>query len=330
MMTTSPPDERVMDQRPVNRSDVNPRRLAVRRRNDCSNELAEVAFDDGRVLILKWTRHRTLLPLALRTAQQAARLVRERADIPVPEYVELPHRPGETPVLAYWRIPHPTLKETWPHLGAMAREKATREWGALLRRMHAINLPGHGPLLQALEIERTLGEFLRDDLGERLRSAAQVEWPAVGEVISRLLEWIPEAEARAESRARLLHGDLHSANVLCDPTGDEIQVTGVIDLDDAWAGPPEAELARIEVLHGPLFGQPLPAPWFECLAEGYGGAFDELLLGFFRVYQLLNLGYHAAATGLSAHAADVARAAEGEARALNSRGCRHTAVLASS
>ena len=209
----------------------------------------------------------------------------------------------------------------------MSRQKATREWGALLRRLHAINLPGHGPLLQALETERTLGDFLRDDLGERLRPAAEMDWPAAVNGINRLLEWLAEVEARADSRARLLHGDLHMANVLCDPTAAEIQVIGVIDLDDAWAGPPEADLARIEVLHGPLFGHALPDPWFECLAEGYGGAHDARLLGFFRAYQLLNLGYHAAVTGLESHAADVARAAQAEVRALNSHGGTHTAVL---
>jgi hypothetical protein len=106
-------------------------------------------------------------------------------------------------------------------------------------------------------------------------------------------------------------------------------IGGVIDLDDAWAGPPEAELARIEVLHGPLFGHPLPGSWFDILVEGYGSALDGHLLGFFRAYQLLNLGYHAAVTGLKVHAAEVARVAEAEVRALDRRGCRHIEVLAS-
>ena len=328
-MTGAPLDEHVVDRRAVCSSPADPRQLAVRRRYDYSNELVEVAFDDGRVLMLKWTRHLQLLPVALRTAQLAARLLREVAEMPVPEYVELPGRPGEAPVLAYWRIPHPTLKEVWPSLGDAARRKAVSEWGALLRRMHMVHLAGHGPLLEAQQIERTLGDFLRDDLQDRLRPAAQVDWPAGAEVMDLLLAWLPEAEARAESHARLLHGDLHQANVLCDHAGDDIQVIGVIDLDEAWAGPPEAELARIEVLHGPLFGQPLPGSWFELLVEGYGSALDGHLLGFFRAYQLLNLGYHAAVTGLEAHADDVARAAEAEANALSRRVCRHIEVVAS-
>ena len=64
----------------------------------------------------------------------------------------------------------------------------------------------------------------------------------------------------------------------------------------------------------------------EDLTEGYGEELDPLLLGSFRSYHLLNMGYYAAMTGHGMHAAGVAKAAQCELDALGS-GLRHADLV---
>ena len=119
-----------------------------------------------------------------------------------------------------------------------------------------------------------------------------------------------------EEEGTLIHGDLHAGNVLCETEGERIRCVGLLDLETAFAGPPEADLANAEVLHGPLFTQPLPEPWFEHLRAGYGDSLDPLVLAFFRIYHLANMGFYSAFIGDAWHAETVARGAQLEWEAL--------------
>ena len=92
----------------------------------------------------------------------------------------------------------------------------------------------------------------------------------------------------------------------------------MIDLEAAWCGPPEADVAVAELIHGPLF-LPLPEGWTAEFRRGYGAVLDGAAVAFYRAVHLANLGYHAALTGIHAHAADLlqaARAAVSELRRL--------------
>lgn len=62
------------------------------------------------------------------------------APLPLPDGLD------ERPVEAYWRISLPTLEELWPGLSPAEREGALRSLGGLIRRVHDVRLPGHGPL----------------------------------------------------------------------------------------------------------------------------------------------------------------------------------------
>ena len=116
----------------------------------------------------------------------------------------------------------------------------------------------------------------------------------------------------------LVHNDLHMGNVLCAEQGRGIRCVGVLDLEWAIAGPPESDLARVQVLHGALFGQPLDGPWFEAVLAGYRDPLDAFALTFYRAYHLLNLGYHAALAGHDGHAAAVRRTVARELAGLRS------------
>ncbi|HSK40636.1 MAG TPA: phosphotransferase, partial [Arenibaculum sp.] len=107
----------------------------------------------------------------------------------------------------------------------------------------------------------------------------------------------------------LVHGDLFAANVLCSCDDDAPRCIGVIDLEDAMAGPPEADLARTEILHGPLFERSLPAGWFDLVLEGYGPGTDPQARAFFRAYHMVNMAYHEAVTCPTRHVIDLVEAA---------------------
>lgn len=288
-----------------------------------SNELAQVWYPDGRTFVVKRARYAQMAS-RFHTDHVASRLLRTQAGVLAPDCEVLADRSGE-PVLVYWWIPNPTLEELWSSLPPAQCPAVLRSWGQLMRRIHSVRLASHGPLLQAAHGSRTLAEFLEGDLGERLQPEVRFRWPEAVPILEGLIDAIPEVGSRA-TEAILVHNDLFNANVICEQDAEAVRCVGVLDLEDAFAGPPEADLARTEVLHGPLFGRPLEPAWFARLLEGYGAAPDPLLQGYFRAYHLLNMGYYARLTGLVAHAEEVRTALEREQSALGT-GVSHHQLL---
>src|SRR5690606_21940358 len=98
----------------------------------------------------------------------------------------------------------------------------------------------------------------KDDLAGRLLPAVEVAWPAAIPVVAGLLDFVGLFEDRIDDSSTLVHNDLHMGNVLCTK-GDagEVRCVGLLDLETAMAAPPEADIAAIQVHHGPLFQQPI-------------------------------------------------------------------------
>lgn len=267
-----------------------------------SNDLLEVRLGN-RILMLKrgvedWSMRR------FRDARAAADLL-HRAGIRAPRFLDVPARVRGWPVLAWWRIPEETLEEAWPRLDAGERRQATRSWGALLRRIHDLRAPGWGPLGDASEREVRGTDFLVRDLGERLRPAVAGEWPEAVPALDALRERMSERSLVEDPS--LLHNDPHFANVLyrAGETGAGGRCFGVLDLEAAMGGAPEADFAYLSAVHSPLMaGSPGPT-WFEDLVEGYGREPRRDWMGMFRVYHLLNLGFHAAHAGHGGHARQI-------------------------
>ncbi|HEX2191209.1 MAG TPA: aminoglycoside phosphotransferase family protein [Longimicrobiaceae bacterium] len=275
------------------------------------NHVAEVRFGRGRTLMLKRARdYPETAAERFENARNAATFLRERAGVTAPEHLAFPLLDGEVPVESYWRVPLPVLKELWPALSEPARERALRSWGELLARIHAV--PAHGSGVPLLA-----GGNVRGDLEGRLLPAIRGVWAAAAGATERLAQAAPAAQARAARRtAVLVHGDMHMGNVFCTEDGEEVLCVGLLDLEEAFSAPAEADWAIMELMHGPLFGMPLPDGWLETARAGYGRELDPALLAFFRAYRLLNLGVNAAATGLDAHASQVAAAVGDEVQRL--------------
>jgi aminoglycoside phosphotransferase (APT) family kinase protein len=280
-----------------------------------SNDVAEMRFSDGQTLMVKRGRFAWAEP-RFRASRMAARLLQEAAGVVAPAPLDLAPDIDTQPLEVYWRVELPTLQELWPTRSFRERESLLRSWGELVARVHGVRLQGHGPLADA-DGGISLETFLGADLGYRLFPAMSAEWPDGIPVLEELRSLVPVVTARAEGKgSTLLHNDLHMGNVLCDSVGGRFRCVGLIDLETAFAGPPEADLAMIEVHHGPLFSQPLAGRWFERVMDGYGGVLDAATRGFYRAYHMLNMGFYSALIGHREHAATVCASARRETAAL--------------
>lgn len=297
---------------------TDPGRVRVRYLDVYSNDLAEVRLPDGRTLMVKrgrygWARSR------YEVSRRASGLLRDRRAAVVPEPLPIPEGLDDRPLEAYWRIDLPTLQEAWPRLSAAQRERALRSWGRLLRRVHQIHLPGHGPLTDDALVG-SLQATLRADLEERLLPAVWAEWPEGSEPVERLLGALPSLAAAVGDRpAVLIHHDMHMGNVLCEPDDQGVRCVGLLDLETCRAGLAEADLAGAEVHHGPLFSQPLAAGWTQLLHQGYDAALHPLALDFYRSYHLANMGFYSALVGHHEHAAEVGAALRAGIASLEAR-----------
>jgi hypothetical protein len=272
-----------------------------------SNAVFHLRFAHGGNWIVKIARHPELVR-GFDPERSAARLARDQGLL-APDHRPLPPGPEDLAFVAYPRIEQPTLSALWPRIAGQ-RTAALTSWGALMRRLHRIRLPGAGPLPQALSGGLPASAFLADDLAQRLAPALQSDWPEGQAALHRLMAVVDRHADRIDARPVVLnHGDLFTANILCEPGTPircPIRCVGLLDFEDALAAPPEADLARSELLHGPLFGNPLPDGWFDHVLAGYGHDIDIGLVELFKAWHLLNMGYHGALTGHRPHASLVA------------------------
>jgi aminoglycoside phosphotransferase (APT) family kinase protein len=282
-----------------------------------SNDFAEVRLRGGRSLVVKRGRYDWAGP-RFATSRIASRMIREATNVAVPAPLPLPVQIGDRPLEAYWRIDVPTLREIWPELNEADRRSALRSWGDLTGRLHTVELDGYGQLAEGCR-HPSLREYLRSELEDRLLPAITVEWPEALGIVRRLRPFLDEVEDRVGGRSRLVHNDLHMGNILCE-TGEAAPVcVGLIDLETSIAAPPEADIAGMEVHHGPLFAQRLPRGWAQRVRSGYHHVVDERVVNFYRVFHLLNMGFYSALVGHALHAVEVAAAAAREVGRLERR-----------
>lgn len=267
-----------------------------------SNDLFELRTEDGRILMVKRARHTWAAPM-FESSRLASAVLRDRAGVVAPEPLGGPGPEDDLPLQAYWRVQLPTLADLWPGLDENARHGGMRSLGALLRRVHELEMPGWGPIADP---RQDFPGVLRDDLAGRLLPAVQGTDPVGAPGLRRLIEMIPPVAKRAERKSpTLVHNDLHMANVLCRVQGSEVHCVGLLDLDETACGPAEADLAGFEILHGPHFRQQLETRWLERFREGYGGSPDELVVTFYRATTLANQAFYSSLVGHREHAAEV-------------------------
>lgn len=264
---------------------------SVVERGGCSNLVTEVWFDSRRAVLIKRARH-PHLTVGVDCERAAALLLLNRSNIAAPIHFPTSNITAEVvPLyLAYWRIPMPTLSELWRSLSAQQRRIALRSLGSLMRALHRVRVPSFGRLPEALSGSRTLAAFLHEDLAYRLLPAVRSGWEAGVPLVSNLVDYLPSVVQRLEGRFPILtHGDLFAGNVLCANQSGRCE--GLIDLEDATANIPEADIARLELLHGPMMGHPWCGDWMEEVLVGYAARPDPLILRFYAAYHLANFAF---------------------------------------
>jgi len=289
-------------------TDCKPREID--RSSGYCNERLEFRFDSGPALIVKRARFDWVAE-RMRASRQAAALLRRRTGVIAPAHLDVERDARGRAVEAYWRIPQPTLAELWPNIPEKRRPQALRSWGELLRRVHKVKLSAAGTL-HGSRGAADLAAHLASDLQDRLLPALADTWPSAVPTAESLLREVDEVHARSRTRPTvLLHNDFHMGNVLCERRPRSIRCVGVIDLETAWAGPAESDVALVRMLHGPLFGQELPAGWNSHFLKGYGAELDPIVLRFFYHMHMLNHGYFAATCGWDEHVRDIEAAMGG-------------------
>lgn len=284
-----------------------------------SNDVGRIELDDGRVLMVKVGRFDWTAP-RFRAERLAARRLCTQG-IVVPRHLDVSEEVDGWPVLCYWRIALSTLATVWGTESDPDYGGALREWGRLLRRVHAVPAEACGPLSSDDSCRDAIGDYLAGDLADRLGPAVGHRWREGLVPLNTALELLPELRRRLDDAPTvLLHGDPHAGNVMVRSEGDGVKCDGLIDLETAAGGPRELDLAHALVLHGPLFTQELPEGWFEHLVEGYGISLDPFALRWFAVYHLLNLGFFSALVGDHEHARLVAAEAARRAADLQASG----------
>lgn len=277
-----------------------------------SNEVIHVNLDDGRSLMIKQAHYDWAGP-RFRSACRASSLLRGESSVITPEHISLPEEVDNMPTLAYWYIPLPTLKDLWPDLSSKQRMNALRSLGRLLRKVHQVKVNQYGSLGDEDIHYDSVSAFMEHDLCKRLKPAIWAKWSDALPVVDHMTQ-MARSLPESEEGARLIHNDLHLDNILCEVENGEVRCVGLLDLEAAAGGRPESDLASAITLHDPLFAEENgKGDWLEgfdrYLKEGYGKEPDPVLLRFFRVYHLINLGFFSALGGDDWHAERVAEAA---------------------
>jgi len=228
---------------------------------------------------------------AAAAAKEAALLTHLADVVPVPRVLragtcalEIEGETRPTPWLLLSWIPGRCLDARWDDRTPAAHARAGEELGGALGRLHAAQQTHLGFLDAALEVPTPMGG-LRDVWRGYLRDMIASERARVrlGASRRRRLEAFVRDQEQAlmplEGHYSLLHADCKPTNVFVDEAG---AVTGLIDWEFAWSGPPLFDL-------GQMLRWPVPAAFEETLLAGYAAAGGCLAEGWRTCARLLDL-----------------------------------------
>lgn len=263
-----------------------------------SNDVVRLNLENAQSLMVKRARYDWLGP-RFESSRRASKLIRQESTLLAPEHLPISEGTDQTPLLAYWYLPLPTLKSLWPDLSVNQKKNVLRSLGQMLRKMHKIGVNRYGLLNDWEHIHTSLSSFMRSDLLERLKPAVWAHWSDALPLIDRLAEM---ADSFSHKEPVLVHNDLHLDNILCKVEKEEVHCVGVLDLEAAGGGRVESDIASAIVLHDPFFSrEDEEIVWLKdfdrYLTEGYGKEPDPDLIRFFKVYHLLNIGFFFAHRG---------------------------------
>ena len=276
-----------------------------------SNTTLRFYLSDGRSIMVKQAQYDWGAP-RFESSKKASALLLEHTSVVAPRHLSISDRIAHKPVLAYWYLPQMTLEQVWPELSMDQKIEAVQSLGRLLRRVHQIPVSQYGSLSKQGLSYDSMGDYMINDLLERLKPPVWEKWYDAVPVLDRLIMLASEL-FREGGEAKLVHNDLHMGNILCtiDAT---VECVGLLDLEAAGGGIWPADIANSSVMYDPLFfenEQEWLLDFDEYLQEGYGKKVDPVWIRFFQIYHLLNMGFFSTLNDDRLHARQTLEKARG-------------------
>lgn len=131
-------------------------------------------------------------------------------------------------------------------LGSAELALTHRQIGEAVGQLHGIGFPAFGPIDGMGQVQQPDASALP---ALRKHAARIIPTPRLRDVFLASLE---QRSACFETvrNAGLCHEDLHHGNILFIQQAGEWRLAAILDFDKAWAGPPESDLARLEIWRG--------------------------------------------------------------------------------
>jgi len=183
-----------------------------------------------------------------------ARLVRTHTTVPVfgVVAVDVSYRQYPWRYMVATHLQGKRWNEVWPTLDAAQLEQAYRQLGDAVARIHNIPFAEFGEL--AADATLPFGSSYTQALFVRARRHIHDS-----RLAERYIALVQEyAAAFTDVSPGLTHEDLNPNNVLFSQEQGVWKLAGIVDFDNAWAGCPESDLARMEFwrgMMGPGFGE---------------------------------------------------------------------------
>jgi hygromycin-B 7''-O-kinase len=167
-------------------------------------------------------------------------------------------------------------------------ESINRQVGVLLRMLHAVTFDAFGYIgtTGVFESHPTNSAYMRFQFEKKLREFGEL---GGAEELHRTIErYVTERVELLTGcpRATLCHDDCHEGNILLLPTGDGWRISGLLDFENAVAGDPLLDLAKVH-----CYSRRPSEARLTALVDGYGPLRDDWreALDLYVVYHLIEL-----------------------------------------
>lgn len=176
------------------------------------------------------------------------RLVAQSTTIPMPEVLGVDATLQKWPwrYLIYTFLPGSEWRDVRGQLTGPELALAQRQIGDAVAQLHQITFPAFGEIGS----DGQVAQPTLSCLAALKRHAARIILsPRLQEAFLSALE-LRSACFEPIQEIGLCHEDLHHGNILFTQRAGHWQLATLLDFDKAWAGPPESDLARLEIWRG--------------------------------------------------------------------------------
>jgi aminoglycoside phosphotransferase (APT) family kinase protein len=175
-------------------------------------------------------------------------MVAKGTDIPLPEIIaaDISYQKWPWRYLISTYLPGKEWATIQSQMDPADLRNAYRQLGKAIGQLHCIAFPSIGEINASGQVEQPDPSCLS---ALRRRALKLIRSPRLQYAFLVALEQRSDCFERV-AESRLCHEDLHGYNILFAHLAGEWRLATILDFDKAWAGPPETDLARLELWKG--------------------------------------------------------------------------------